>query len=102
MDRSVAGVTVPEALMTRMAKVKEAAGDDKKQASRNQAAEGVKIAVELIEQVREVPGVSGVHVQAIEWEQRIPEIVEKAGLLPRPVVPWKEDENGAEGEDHGR
>jgi methylenetetrahydrofolate reductase (NADPH) len=102
MDRSVAGVTVPEALMTRMAKVKEAAGDDKKQASRNQAEEGVKIAVELIEQVREVPGVSGVHVQAIEWEQRIPEIVEKAGLLPRPVVPWKEDENGAEGEDHGR
>ena len=86
MDRSVAGVTVPQALMTRMAKVKEAAGDDKKQASRNQAEEGVKIAVELIEQVRDVPGVSGVHVQAIEWEQRIPEIVEKAGLLPRPVV----------------
>jgi 5,10-methylenetetrahydrofolate reductase len=81
-----------------MAEAKEAAGDDKKRASRNQAEEGVKIAVELIEQLREVPGVSGVHVQAIEWERRIPEIVERAGLLPRPVVNGKENANGSEGE----
>lgn len=84
MDGSVAGVAVPEALMSRMAAAREAAGNDKKQASRNQAAEGVRIAVELIEQLREIPGVRGVHIQAIEWEQRVPEIVEKAGLFPRP------------------
>ncbi len=101
MASSVAGVRVPDALMDRMAKAKEAAGDDKKQASRNQAQEGVKIAVELIEQAREIPGVKGVHIQAIEWERRLPEIVEKAGLLPRPVVPQQEDNDGGQGQDSG-
>jgi methylenetetrahydrofolate reductase (NADPH) len=101
MDSSVAGVTVPEALMNRMAEAKKAAGKDKKQASRNQAAEGVKITVELIEQVREIPGVRGVHIQAIEWERRVPEIVEKAGLLPRPVVAQQESEDDVESEGHG-
>ena len=95
MNSSVAGVTVPDALMDRMAKARKSAGDDKKQASRNQAAEGVKITVELIEQVREIPGVKGVHVQAIEWERRVPEILEKAGLLPRPIVPVEETVNGS-------
>jgi len=101
MHSSVAGVSIPESLIKRMAKARKSAGDDKKQAARNQAAEGVKISVELIEQVREIPGVKGVHVQAIEWEHRVPEILERAGLLPRPVVLGKEKENGAESEDHG-
>jgi len=86
MDGSVAGVSVPKALMDRMAKARDAAGKDKKRASRNQAQEGIKLSVELIEQVREIPGVRGVHVQAIEWEHKVPEILEKAELLPRPVV----------------
>lgn len=86
MDSSVAGVSVPEALIQRMAKAKDSGGQDKKQAARKQAEEGIKITVELIEQVREVPGIGGVHIQAIEWEHRLPEILEKAGLLPRPVV----------------
>ena len=50
------------------------------------AAEGQKICVELIQQLREVPGVAGVHIMAIEWEQAVRPIVEAAGLLPRPVV----------------
>jgi len=95
MNSSVAGVNVPEHLMDRMAKARKSAGDDKKQAARNQAAEGIKIAVELIEQAREIPGVSGVHIQAIEWEHRVPGILQKAGLLPRPAVPAQEGENGA-------
>jgi len=90
MDSSVAGVNIPEELMKRMAKARDAAGKDKKQASRNQAEEGIKISVELIEQARDIPGVKGVHIQAIEWEHRVPEILKKAGLLPRPVVPGKE------------
>ncbi|MBM3474940.1 MAG: methylenetetrahydrofolate reductase [Armatimonadetes bacterium] len=86
MDSSVAGVTVPAALIERMNRAKDEAGDDKTQARINQEEEGVRITVELIEQVREIEGVRGVHLQAIEWEKRVPEIVERAGLLPRPVV----------------
>ncbi len=47
---------------------------------------GKNIAVELIQQVREIEGVRGVHLQAIEWEKAVPPIVEKAGLTPRPEV----------------
>jgi len=54
--------------------------------SSNQTTEGTKITVELIQQVREIPGVRGVHLQAIEWEEKVREIVTKAGLLPRPKV----------------
>jgi methylenetetrahydrofolate reductase (NADPH) len=98
MDSSVAGVSVPDSLKERMARAKESAGEDKKEARRNQEKEGVKIAVELIQQVREIPGVKGVHIQAIEWEKRVPEIVDKAGLLPRPTFPRQEEEHDSEGE----
>ena len=47
---------------------------------------GIDICVEIIQQVREIPGVAGVHIMAIEWEEAVPTIVEKAGLLPRPHV----------------
>jgi methylenetetrahydrofolate reductase (NADPH) len=87
MDSSVAGVSVPRALIERMTKVKEAAGDDKKKAKAAQEAEGIKIAVELIQQVLEIPGVKGVHIQAIEWESAMPEILKAAGLYPRPTFP---------------
>ena len=86
MESAVAGVSVPRELMERMGAAREAAGDDKAQARKNQEEEGVRIAVELIEEAREVEGVRGVHIQAIEWEQKVPEIVERAGLMPRPVV----------------
>ncbi len=46
--------------------------------------EGIEIAVDIINQVKEIPGVAGVHVMAIEWEEAVPEIVKRAGLLPRP------------------
>jgi len=85
MNRSGAGVSVPERLIKRMEQAKLSAGDDKKLARKNQAEEGIKICVELIKQVQEVPGIRGVHIQAIEWEHRVPEILEKAGLVPRPV-----------------
>jgi methylenetetrahydrofolate reductase (NADPH) len=70
----VAGLTVPNELVKRM----EDAEDAK--------AEGVSIAVELIEQMREIEGVAGVHVMAVAWEAIVPEIVEKAGLYPRPIL----------------
>lgn len=85
MDSSVAGVSVPKHLIDRMNKSKEAAGDDKKKARELQEQEGIKIAIELIQQVLETPGVKGVHIQAIEWESAIEGIVKAAGLYPRPT-----------------
>jgi 5,10-methylenetetrahydrofolate reductase len=87
MDSSVAGVTVPKPLIDRMLKAKEAAGDDKKKAKELQEEEGIKITVELIHQALEIPGVKGVHIQAIEWESAIERIVKAAGLYPRPNIP---------------
>ncbi len=87
MDSSVAGVSVPKSLIERMNKAKAAAGDDKKKAKELQEAEGIKIAIELIHQVLETPGVRGVHVQAIEWESAVEGIVKAAGLYPRPNIP---------------
>jgi len=87
MDSSVAGVSVPKPLIERMMKAKNDAGDDKKKAKEAQEAEGIKIAVELIQQVLEIPGVKGVHIQAIEWESAMPIILKAAGLYPRPTFP---------------
>jgi methylenetetrahydrofolate reductase (NADPH) len=85
MDSSVAGVSVPAALIARMAKARDRAGEDKKKAREFQEEEGIEIAVELIKEVLAIPGVKGVHVQAIEWERAIEIIVKKAGLYPRPT-----------------
>ena len=43
--------------------------------------------MELVQQALEIPGIKGVHIQAIEWEVKMKEIVEAAGLYPRPVIP---------------
>ncbi len=51
-----------------------------------QAAEGIKIAVEQIQQCLEMKGVAGIHLMAIEWEEKAPEILEAAKLLPRPKM----------------
>ena len=87
MDSSVAGVTVPKELIDRMNKAKAAAGDDKKKMRELQEQEGIRIAVELVQQALEIPGIKGVHIQAIEWESAMEPIVTAAGLYPRPVFP---------------
>ena len=74
MAKQVAGMDVPEAVINRM----------KSAPAKEQREEGVKIAVETIEALKEIEGVSGVHIMAIEWEDIVPEIVEKSGLYPRP------------------
>jgi methylenetetrahydrofolate reductase (NADPH) len=50
------------------------------------AEEGIKMACEQIEEFKEMKGVAGVHLMAIEWEHKVPEIAERAGVLPRPTV----------------
>jgi len=87
MRQNVPGMSVPEAIEARMeAAVKGIAADDKAARTRAWREEGKRICVELIQQIREIEGVAGVHVMAIEWEEAVPEIVKAAGLLPRPLA----------------
>jgi methylenetetrahydrofolate reductase (NADPH) len=76
MQKRVPGMDVPQELVDRMASVPK----------EEQAEEGVKICVETIQRLKQVEGVSGFHIMAIEWEEKVPEICERAGLLPRPQV----------------
>jgi methylenetetrahydrofolate reductase (NADPH) len=48
--------------------------------------DGIKICLEMIEQVRNIEGVAGIHLMPIGWESITPVICERAGLLPRPKV----------------
>ncbi len=94
MKDQVPGILVPDELIARM----EAAGkpwagkpkdeltkEDKKARSEAYQQTGIQICIELIQQLREIEGVAGVHIMAIEWEEAVRPIVEGAGLLPRPV-----------------
>jgi len=76
MAKSVPGMDVPESLIKRL----RGAGKGKV------GEEGIKFALEQIEEFKEMEGVSGIHPMAIEWEHKVPEIAERAGVLPRPVV----------------
>jgi methylenetetrahydrofolate reductase (NADPH) len=49
--------------------------------------EGISLCIELIEQLKRVPGVHGVHIMAVACEDAVPGIVHKAGLVPRPTRP---------------
>jgi len=68
----VSGVSVPDEVVKRM----EDAKDPKK--------EGAKICVEIIERLKQIKGVKGIHIMAVAWEEVVPQIVEEAKLLPRP------------------
>jgi methylenetetrahydrofolate reductase (NADPH) len=76
MAKSVPGMDVPESLITRLR------GAGKGKASE----EGIKFAIEQIQEFKEMQGVAGIHLMAIEWEHMVPEIAERAGVLPRPKV----------------
>ena len=76
MKNNVAGIDVPDDVIRRMEGVPK----------EKQREEGIKICVETILKLKEMKGIRGVHVMAIEWEDAVGEIVEQAGLLPRPQV----------------
>ena len=87
MATKVPGMDVPDEYVQRMVDAIKGIPKEEKKARRAAwQEEGINICVEVIQQVKEIPGVSGVHIMAIEWEEAVPTIVEKAGLLPRPVV----------------
>jgi len=75
MKKNVPGLDVPDWVIKRLKGVEK----------KKQASEGIAICCEQIAEFKEMQGVAGVHLMAIEWEKRVPEIVEKAELLPRPT-----------------
>lgn len=74
MKNEVAGMSIPDELIKRM----ESAQEPKE--------EGVKICLEMIEKIKTIEGVAGIHLMPIGWESITPVILERAGLLPRPEV----------------
>ncbi len=76
MQKRVPGMDVPDEIVRRMGGVPK----DK------QVEEGLNLAVEQIEELKGVEGLRGFHIMAIEWEEKVPEIVKRAGLYPRPQV----------------
>ena len=77
MRTRVPGVRIPDAIMDRLRKTPRA----------RQREEGKRICIEIIQQVREIDGVCGIHVMAYRQEELVAEIIEEAGLLPRPSAP---------------
>lgn len=76
MRERVPGIEVPDEVIARLERVPQ----------ERQGEESMRMGVELVHAVREIPGVSGVHLIAIKWEKAISRVVEGAGLLPRPQV----------------
>lgn len=74
----VAGMIVPDHLIDRMERAKD------------QKAEGIKICIEQIKHIRKIPGIAGIHIMAINWEDVVPQIVEEAGLRDRNFVTIKD------------
>jgi len=76
MQKRVPGMDVPDEVVKRLAGVPK----------EKQAEEGINLAVEQIEELKGLPGLRGFHVMAIEWEEKVPEIVERTGPYPRPQM----------------
>ncbi|MCC6606361.1 MAG: methylenetetrahydrofolate reductase [Anaerolineae bacterium] len=75
MRSKVPGVHIPDAIVERLRQTPK----------EQKRAEGKRICVEIIQQLREIEGVSGVHVMAYRQEELVAEIIQEAGLLPRPM-----------------
>jgi len=81
MNNDVPGVNIPDRHMKRM----EAAGD-------GAAEEGVQIALEIIQAIKNIQGINGIHLMAVGWEEIVPRIVTETGLLPKNFIPPQKNE----------
>jgi methylenetetrahydrofolate reductase (NADPH) len=87
MRDKVPGMLVADEYVQRMeAVVATIPKEDKAARKAAWEAEGIKLCIEQIQQVREIEGVRGIHLMAIEWEDAVRPIVEGARLWPRPQV----------------
>jgi len=76
MATKVSGITIPEAILKRL---ENTPGDKAPE-------EGIRICLEIIQELVEIKGLHGIHIMAIDWERKVPEIIKAAGLLPRPAI----------------
>lgn len=76
MKNRVPGMDVPDEIVKRLAGVPK----------EKQAEEGINIVLEQIDELKQEEGIRGFHIMAIEWEEKVPEIVKRAGLHPRPTL----------------
>ena len=96
LHEQIPGIIVPEENIKRIEDAgKGIDSDDKKALAEAYRAEGIKLCIEQIQEIREIEGVAGVHIMAILWEAAIEPIVKGAGLYPRPE-PAPLDDDAAE------
>ena len=95
MTALVPGMVIPEKMIQSMKKADSEAkaeakdlnldaDETKKLVQKRVQAEGIRLATDLIAQVRQVEGISGVHIMAVNWEDSVPVVVKNSGFLPRP------------------
>lgn len=77
MRTKVPGVYIPDEIVQRLQQTPKA----------QQRAAGKRICIEMIQQIREIEGVAGIHLMAYRQEELVAEIVNEAGLLPRAHLP---------------
>ena len=75
MATQVAGMDVPETILDKLRGLSK----------EDQAKAGLDISTEIANEVREIEGVSGLHVMAIAWPQAVPQVIKNLGLFPRPT-----------------
>ncbi len=76
MANEVAGVEIPQAIIDRLSPLSK----------EDQSKAGLDLCCEIAEQVREIEGVRGLHVMAVNWPDAVPQVVKNLGLFPRPVL----------------
>ncbi|HUX47984.1 MAG TPA: methylenetetrahydrofolate reductase, partial [Dehalococcoidia bacterium] len=75
MKTKVPNMDIPDRIIERLRKAR-----NKEEA----AEEGIKIAVETINQLKQIEGIAGVHIMTLQREELISKICKAAGLYPRP------------------
>jgi len=75
---NVPGIHIPDAIIQRL------------EGAQDQKAEGKKLCIDIINEVKEIPGVSGVHVMAYRQEEYVAEIVDDSGVL-KGRRPWSRE-----------
>lgn len=82
MKENTPGVRIPDALIARMDRAE------------NPEEEAIRIAVETIQAVREIPGIRGVHIMPVMAEAAVPEIIRRAGITPPVPLPLRAEGGG--------
>ncbi|MHA2085291.1 MAG: methylenetetrahydrofolate reductase [Candidatus Thorarchaeota archaeon] len=79
---SIPGIKIPDAILERFDSVGDGLQNDEKYEA--ELEEGLRIAVEIVKDMRQISNLSGIHIMGLSWEESIHKIVQRAGLFPRP------------------